>query len=285
MFCDGYYPSALTIKEDRSRAGSVGNHRGGMRKMGRKPKYENPQSIIDTFFASVSDSYRHPGSGDEVGDVPGRKKQELLAEEFEISRIKVRKILITTGDITPPAAITSLSSSGLKIEEIAQKLNMSKSTVNSWVGYSKGVYKLSEVSAAAADRTKIYRARKEALQTLHADPSSLNLWSAICLFAGYPFITSGRGSALGKKFKYSVAEAGGAGGHHYNGEEVEGFGNELFIVQNGEKREKGISRSSVDYAFKIATTSTVTGPKALKIYGSSYVYSLFVRFGLVTPAE
>ena len=251
--------------------------------MGRKPKYENPEEVISTFFAAVSDSYNSPLAENEQGR-GGKKKQELLAEEFEISRIKVRKILITTGDITPPAAITSLCSSGLKIDEIAQKLNMSKSTVNSWVGYTKGVYKLSEVSAAA-DRTAIYRARKEALQTLHADPSSLNLWHAVCLFAGYPFTTSGRGSAPGKKFKYSVAEAGGAGGHHYPGEEVEGFGNELFIVQNGEKSEKGISRSSVDYAFKIATTSTVTGPKALKIYGSSYVYSLFVRFGLITPAE
>lgn len=251
--------------------------------MGRKPKYENPQLIIDSFFNAISDSYRHPGSGDEVGDVPGRKKQELLAEEFGISRIKVRKVLITTGDITPPTAITSLSSSGLKIDEIAQKLNMSKSTVNSWVGYSKGVYGL-DVSAAA-DRTAIYRARKAALAELKEKMDGVSLWNCVCLFSGYPFTTSGRGSAPGKKFTYSVAEAGGAGGHHYAGEEVEGFGNELFIVQNGEKRDKGISRSSVDYALKIALEGDVKGPKALKIYGSSYVYALFVRFGLIKPEE
>ena len=70
--------------------------------MGRKPKYPDPQSTIDAFFAAVSDSYRHPASGDEVGGVSGRKKQELLAEKFGISRIKVRKILITTGDIIFP---------------------------------------------------------------------------------------------------------------------------------------------------------------------------------------
>lgn len=63
--------------------------------MGRKLKYENPEDIIQSFFSAVSDSYHHPGSGDEVGDMPGRKKQELLAEEFGISRIKVRKVLIT----------------------------------------------------------------------------------------------------------------------------------------------------------------------------------------------
>ena len=254
--------------------------------MGRKPKYENPQLIIDSFFNAVSDSYHHPGSGDEVGDAPGRKKQELLAEEFGISRIKVRKILITTGDLKyrETAQIQEMLKSGLKMPAVAEKMNLSISTVNSLLPYSKGVYGL-DVSAAA-DRTAIYRVRKEALQTLHADPSSLNLWSAICLFVGYPFTTSGRGSAPGKKFKYSVAEAGGAGGHHYHGEEVEGFGNELFIISSsGEKREKGISRSSVDYAFRIALEGDVKGPKQLKVYGSSYIFALFVRFGLITPAE
>jgi hypothetical protein len=62
---------------------------------------------------------------------------------------------------------------------------------------------------------------------------------------------------------------------------VDGYGNELWIVQNGEKREKSITRSSVDYALQIALEGEVTGPKGLKIYGSSYVYSIFKRFGLV----
>lgn len=247
--------------------------------MGRKPKYENPQSIIDAFFDAVSDSYRHPASGDEVGDVSGRKKQELLAEEFGISRIKVRKILVTTGDVVAPQAIKEMMAGGLKIDEIAQKLNMSKSTVNSWVGYSKGVYGL-DVSAAA-DRTKLYRARKEAVAELKREMNGLALWKAVCLFAGYPFMTAGRKTKNGvkgrEKFKYTVSEPGSAGGRHYDGEEVAGYGNELFI--NG--REKGISRSSVDYAFQIALEGEVKGPKQLKVYGSSYVFAIFKRFGLI----
>ena len=72
------------------------------------------------------------------------------------------------------------------------------------------------------------------------------------------------------------------GGRRYAGENVEGHGNELWIIKNGERAEKSISRSSVDYAFRIALEGeTITGPKQLKIYGSSYVYSLFRRFGLV----
>lgn len=67
--------------------------------MPRKPKYPDAETTIQSFFKSVSESYQHPGK-DEIGDVPGRKKQELLAEEFRISRLKVRKILITAKDIT-----------------------------------------------------------------------------------------------------------------------------------------------------------------------------------------
>ena len=80
--------------------------------MGRKPKYENPEDIIQSFYKSVSDAYNSPGKGEQGRE--GKKKQELLAEEFGISRIKVRKILVTTGDISSPAGITSLLASGLK---------------------------------------------------------------------------------------------------------------------------------------------------------------------------
>ncbi len=247
--------------------------------MPRKPKYPNPDQTIQAFFNSVSDSYNHP-SADEAVD--GKKKQELLAEEFGISRIKVRKTLITTGDLSYPQTkqVQEMVAAGMSIGAVAEKLGMAVSTVNSLLPYSKGVYKLSEVSAAA-ERTAMYRARKEALDLLHVEPSPLNLWRAICLFQTDPFTTSGRKTKDGvkgrEKFKYNISEPGGPGGRRYAGEEVDGFGNELFV--NG--REKGISRSSVDYALKIATTSTVTGPKQLRIYGSSYVYSIFVRFGLI----
>lgn len=245
--------------------------------MGRKPKYENPEDIIQSFYKSVSDAYNSPGEGERGRD--GKKKQELLAEEFGISRIKVRKILVTTGDVVAPQAIKEMMAGGLKIDEIAQMLNMSKSTVNSWAGYSKGVYGL-DVSAAA-DRTQLYRARKAALAELKEKMDGLALWKAVCLFAGYPFTTSGRKTKDGvkgqEKFKYTVSEHGSAGGRHYDGEEVEGYGNELFI--NG--REKGISRGSVDYAFQIALKGEVKGPKQLKVYGSSYVFAIFKRFGLI----
>lgn len=250
--------------------------------MARNPKYPDAEITIQSFFKSVSDSYRHPGK-DEVGDVPGRKKQKLLAEEFGISRLKVRKILITTKDVTylQTAQIQEMLKDKTRIDAVCNQLRISRSTLNSYLPYTKGVYKLAEVSAAA-DRTALYRSRKEVVVQLMERMDELTLWKAVCLFANYPFVTSGRGKRDGVEFKYTVPEAGGNGGRHYSGEDADGFGNELFIINNrGEKREKSITRSSVDYAFKIAMEGSVSGPKALKIYGASYVYAMFVRFGVV----
>ena len=106
------------------------------------------------------------------------------------------------------------------------------------------------------------------------------------LFAGYPFVTSGRGSREGVKFKYEVSEAGEKGGRHYEGTSVDGFGNELWVIRNGQRAEKSISRSSVDYALKITLEArnlgeSITGPKQLGVFGSSYTFALFRRFGLV----
>lgn len=256
--------------------------------MGRKPKYENPQAVVDSFFAAVSDSYNQPASGDEVGDAPGKKKQELLAAEFEVSRIKVRKILITTGDLEYPETrkILALMESGLKMPAIAERMGMAVSTVNSLIPYTKGVYKLSEVSAAA-ERTERYRLRLTAVKELQeavaiGEDWSLPLWKAIVLFAGYPFMTSGRGKErLGAtKFAYTISEPGGAGGKHFNGEEVEGFGNEMWI----EGKKKSISRSTVERAMKTALEldGKVKGPKALNVPGAhSYLHPILLRFGVI----
>ena len=264
--------------------------------MPRKPKYENPQGVIESFYSAVSESYHHPGCADEIGDVPGRKKQELLAEEFGISRIKVRKILITTGDLRYPltAQIQKLLAARMKIDAVAEKLKISKSTANSLIPYQKGVYKLSEVSAAA-ERTALYRERKASIASLHAADSAeeqkLALWRCVCLFAGYPFQTSGRGSREGVRFKYTVSRAGGSGGHHYEGASVDGYGNEIWLVVNGEKREKSVSRSTVDLALKNALEEQeregfVSGPRKLGVPGvRSNLYAMFLRFGVIKGRE
>ena len=249
--------------------------------MPRKPKYINPDQTIEDFYASVSDAYNSPGEGEQGRD--GKKKQELVAEEFSISRIKVRKILITTGDLTYPETrqIQELLASDKKMEEVCEILKMAPSTVNSLLPHSKGIYGL-DVSAAA-DRTELYRARKAAVEELKdAVKYGVELWKAICIFAGYPFSTSGCSGKGGIKFKYTVSTPGGSGGRHYDGECVDGYGNEMWV----DGKEKSISRSTVERAMKTAMEmeGKVPGPKALNVPGAhSYLYPIFVRFGVVEP--
>ena len=62
-----------------------------------------------------------------------------------------------------------------------------------------------------------------------------------------------------------------------------GYGNEIWLIVNGEKREKSISRSSVELGFQkylevIEKEGTVTGPKKLGVFGASYLLPLFQRF-------
>ena len=76
------------------------------------------------------------------------------------------------------------------MDQLCEQLQMAPSTVNSLLPYSKGVYGL-DVSAAA-DRTELYRARKVGVEELKGAVKygdwSLELWKAICIFAGYKVI-------------------------------------------------------------------------------------------------
>lgn len=248
--------------------------------MGRHKKYPDAEAVISAIYSSVSDAYNHPSVGERNQD--GKKSMTLLAEEFGISRLKVRKILITTGDVfySETKRIQQLLAAGMTKKEVCAQLNIAIATLNSFLPYDKGVYNLTDVSNYA-ENCKVYRARKGAVDDLRSDQTSIQLWRCICLFAGYPFTTSGRGSKTGTRFTYEVSKPTTGGGRRYAGESVEGYGNELWIIRDGQRAEKSISRSSVDYALHIALAGNVTGPKQLKIYGSSYVYSLFRRFGLL----
>lgn len=254
----------------------------------KKPDYD-PVALKSQLFNAISYSYNHPAADEAVDKatheaVGGHKKIELVAEEFSMSRLKIRKILITTGDYSTPQTtqIKKMRDEGKSTAQIAEKLGLAVCTVTSLLPYEKVVYGLEELSVAA-DRVKLFRSRRSAVEELQAEPSSINLWKAIILFAGYPFITSGRGSREGVKFKYTVPQQPGKSGKQYSGESVEGYGNELFIVNSaGETREKSISRSSVDYALNLVLEGNeITGPKCLKVYGSSYIFAIFRRFGLV----
>ena len=56
-------------------------------------------------------------------------------------------------------------------------------------------------------------------------------------------------------------------------------GNELFI----DRKEKSITRSTVNMAYRRARElKVVSGPKKLGVFGSSYLYPVFLEMGICT---
>ena len=117
----------------------------------------------------------------------------------------------------------------------------------------------------------------------------LHLWKCIIAFEDVEFITSGRGrNHMGAMaFTYEISRVPGSGGKHYDGADVPGYGNEMWIFTADGMKPKSISRSTVDLGYKkalelMALDGFVKGPRALGIPGArSYLYPIFVRFGII----
>ena len=248
--------------------------------MGRKKKHpeHNPEQLMNELLDNLIQVW--------TGEIEPELK--AVSAELEMSPAKVRKLLITAGErdhttyFSSPisSSILALHRAGAGVKEIQREIGLSYSSIQGYLPH-KHVYNLDTISAEN-ERIRLYRVRKAAVEELkaHLDlpDATLFLWQAICLFERYQFSTSGRGNRPGVKYKYSVSRSGGAAGRKYNGECVEGFGNEMWI----EGKEKSISRSTVDLAYKNARRGLMTGPKKLGVPGAdSYLYPVFVRFGVI----
>ena len=252
--------------------------------MGRKAKHpDHPEQVKKKMDELL----------DEVVEVwTSEKEPELkaIAEEIEFSPAKLRKLLITASvrdhksyySYPVSDMVLKLYREGRSVAEIMAETGLSYSSVGGYLPH-KTVYNLDTMSAEC-ERIKIYRRRRKAVDELKTHlglpNESLWLWRCVIAFEGYPFKTSGRGSREGVKFKYTVSREGGKGGRRYEGESVEGFGNELRITTGGEEKKKSISRSTVDLALKNANGAK--GPKALGLPGSgSYLHPMLIRFGII----
>ena len=228
---------------------------------------------------------------------------KTVAEETELSPAKIRKLLITAGerdkttyyDSSTATQILLLYHQGKSAKEIQEVTGLSYTSVQGYLPYSKIIYSLNTVSTEA-ERICLYRMRRKVVSELQSHinlpDQSLYLWKTVIAFEGYPFKTSGRGKRGGVEFKYEVSRATGAGGRHYQGMSVDGYGNELWIIgADGEKKDKSISRSSVDLALKNALLvqaeeGCVSGPRKLGVPGvRSNLYAMFLRFGVITASR
>lgn len=119
----------------------------------------------------------------------------------------VRKMLITTDvyQTTISKAVNVLLREGKSVVEIQKLTSLSRASVQSYLPYSKTVYKM-EKRTLLAERLQKYRIRKSELEKIaEAMASEANdgleelLWSTLTAFEGYPFRT-----AKGLRFHYSI---------------------------------------------------------------------------------
>lgn len=241
-----------------------------MRRLARpkKNRETNTDDLISQLMEAVTDTYLNPPEN--TADENGRMYLNLLAEEFSMTPIKVRKLLISSGvyqtDIS--MRINELYKSRKTIKEIQEIVGLSAASVSGYLPYQKTVYNL-EVSTDVANRLRKYRNRKAMVDKLTAETETVTdqtkdlLWETIAAFEDYPFKT-----AKGLRYYYNVK------------------GNELFIS----RKEKSITRASVNMAFETAVRlqregSEITGPKMLGCFGASYLYPIFIRIGVIRDGK
>ena len=272
--------------------------------------------IENTAPPTAGGDNRTPGD-DWMPGVPANHKslisfqRELAEQGIRLSTSKIKKILITGGLWTTQQTRTiqemfRLYTSSLEdggegmdpasaIKRIADELEISTVSVSVSLPYMDVVYNLPEPSANAK-RCRRWKERKvtklrnkstgEVCQP--EEDWSLWLWKKVIEHEGKTFATTGRGQRPGVAFSYTVSRSGGAGGRHYEGAEVEGYGNELWVTTATGEKKKSISRSTVDLAYRKAVEmgGTVKGPKTLGIpVAGSYLYPMLIRFGVIKQGE
>ena len=235
---------------------------GGGRKKS-KPNFNSTKNLMEQMEAAV-DLYNADFS------------LQAIAGEIGLNPIKVRKLLITAGVYESETAEMVQDTFNEYIEtqnyadailSTASALQLSKSSITSYLPYEKGVYFPSTVAgdkiSVGAERQRRYRAVKELLK----EPSEERLWNCVVAFRGYVFHT-----VKGLPFSYEIKLG-------RNGSLTK----ELWI----DRREgsKSLAWSSVMLAFGNVKEigAVVERPKALgDIRGVSYIYGMFCRFGLIT---
>ncbi len=240
-----------------------------MKKTGRprrKPDYD-AENIRSQLIETIADSYLNPAAGEEASEDPEHRQLKLIAEEFSMTRLKVRKLLITAGVYETPISreVNQLHQQGKTIIEIQEATGLKRASVHSYLPYTKAIYKLEDASVTA-ERIRKFRSRKQSVEVLKKVIETGNkseveaaLWNTLILFQEYPFST-----AKGLRFYYTIK------------------GNEIFFT----RKEKSITRATVKLALEKAMELQekgikITGPKKLGCFGASYLYPIFVRICVI----
>lgn len=234
----------------------------------KKPDYDAGK-LMEQLIQEIVDAYLYPQ--ELLSDESGRTPLNVLAEEFSLSSLKVRKLLVTAGVYDTPICrrVQELYAVGKTVKEIQHLTGLSAASVSGYLPYRKTVYKL-EDRTVLAERLQRYRERKLAVQKvmellMYGTEEEVieAVWNAVCWFEGYSFET-----VQGLRFHYKVG------------------GKELFFS----RKEKSVTRATVDKAVKTVLElqrqrKEISGPKKLNCFGASYLYPVFMRIGLISKTQ
>ncbi len=263
---------------------------------GRPKKYTIPytgdkqqmEAAFREYLSCVVDCFGEPYDDRDCGENnPSARHYAAslrdVCDEFSISIPKARKLLITAGVYSTEKSrlIAELSAQGKDVEEIAALTGLSRSSVSSYLPYRTFSYNMAECSRHAEDSRK-YRDRRRTVEELHKqialvlpqEDLDVALWQCVLAFQNYSFYTTS-----GLPFSYTVKKK-------KNGE----YSGELVVSRKAES--KTLTKSSVLLAFHkvleamdpigAPVSPEFKGPKAIgQIFGISYVYSLFWKWGMI----
>lgn len=222
----------------------------------RKPDYDGEKNM-EQLIVAVCDYF-----GTAVDDREPVKEHVSLrevAERFHITVIKARKILITAGLYSTAASrkVQALSEQGMTLVQITEATGLKRSSVNSYIPYTRTIYKLPDVSIQA-ERQKQYRVRGQNAARTDAEKAE-KLWQELTYLQGCLFTTS-----KGLDFTYRIK------------------GLEMFV----DRKEKSITKATALAAYRkvVELGGVVKGPKQLGTFGASYLYPVFVKMGIIKTA-
>ena len=239
--------------------------------MGRpKKKNGNPLESMELLVARAAELFEEPYD-DREGRDEDLPSVRFVAEEMDTTVLRARKLLITAGYYSTEMSrkVRELHEQGVPVSGIMEATGLGQASVYSYLPYLGLAWNL-EARTANADRLKTYRRRKSATENLiaHLERSDVEtwLWKTVMAFEGYPFLT-----ARGLRFSYALKR----GKNGLPTAEIE-----------IDRKEKTITKATICLAFHAAIEiqkreGYVSGPKKIGGFGASYLYPMFLRFGVI----
>lgn len=225
----------------------------------RKPNY-NGTATMQELLTAVCEYYGAPVEDRKEKD-PDHVSLHDVAEEFNITVMKARKLLITGGLYSTATSrrVQELLAEGKTGKEVQEITGLGRSSVNSYIPYANIIYNLPDLSIKA-ERQKQYRVRKR--NSIRTDVErEEKLWQELIYLQGCLFRTYDRNGVGGVDFTYSIR------------------GGEMFV----DRKEKSITRATVMKAYEkvVEQDGLVKGPKTLGTFGAGYLFPIFVKMGLI----